>query len=139
MMFSSVSNHAIATAFCVFVAVPLAGCGECATMVLERAESQYEQRDAVLVQRECGVVSRGSMGVSVVRRGERPDADSPEAGNVFEFTSPLKSAADTVRPIRRPTISWAAVDRLEITYDPRVRILNRVDVNRGLTIKYRTY
>jgi hypothetical protein len=80
------------------------------------------------------------MGVSVVPRGQDPgDAMPSAAGNILEVTLPHKAAVDTARPFRRPTISWAADDRLNVTYDARWRILTKVESHRGVTVTYQTY
>jgi hypothetical protein len=109
------------------------GCSDgCRDSIVAQVAAPDGLHTAFLFERSCGATTGFSTQVSVVAGGRLPGG----GGNVFVADTDHGAAPSA--PWGGPVVSvrWAGSSTLEISYDHRARVFERLEAVNGVSIRY---
>jgi hypothetical protein len=122
----------LATALVLALGALGGGCQPCENLVVGRQSSPDRLRTAVLFHRDCGATTGFSTQISVVRGERLPN----EPGNIFVADTNRGAAPAALWGGPLAQMKWLDSSTLEVSYDPRAQIFQKVEAIDGVAIRY---
>ena len=116
--------------------VALTAC-DCDTQILNRVPSPNGELHAVRWTRNCGAMSSGSVGVTLLAAEHEFDVDDP-LGTVFQYRIELPPERGFT-PIVSDTVAWNSNSQLVIAFDARRPVVRQTIRLADVNIRFRPH